>query len=573
MNRALTLPSGLWSLELSVPTDSPDGMLFTLTQNEEPVLQAEQSGCVITFTLHTRWTVNTQRYGVQPRFFFSLCAPEGGSRFELMWLDASVRLYADGALVDEDWPLGQPVCGECCLTGPADAVQPSVRALDRRPVDADVPFDGCVQFYVPPYHNGSVGDCLPFVHNGRYRMYHLFDRRHHRSKQGLGAHQWAHISSGDLKNWTLHPIAVGIDEQWEGSICTGSMIERDGTVYAFYAVRMSDGSPARLTWATSEDGVHFTKSHEYFSLTEPYEPVSARDPKVFRDAEGLYHMLVTTSLTDGRRRPGCLAHLTSEDLLSWTQREPMLIPGYADQPECSDYFEWNGRYYIVFANHLTARYRISDQPFGPWKRPQDDILVSPNLAVPKTAQWNGRRLTSGWVGDHGWGGCALTFELIQRPDGSLGVKHIEELMPNLPAPSVQAACADGSLSYAEHALAACGDCFRLKGTISLSDPGAAGELLLRFGEAEYRITFDPSEKTVSFAFPGDRPLDVNGRHRLLNADFLDRPFHVDLIVHKGILMLLLPDGRLLMPSRLEHTGACELLIACRDGKMEFTPDN
>lgn len=52
----------------------------------------------------------------------------------------------------------------------------------------------------------------------------------------------------------MHPMAIPITEQWEGSICTGSLIEANEKVYAFYAVRMTDGSAARLTWASSEEG-------------------------------------------------------------------------------------------------------------------------------------------------------------------------------------------------------------------------------------------------------------------------------------------------------------------------------
>ena len=98
-------------------------------------------------------------------------------------------------------------------------------------------------------------------------------------------------------------------------------------------------------------------------------------------------------------------------------------------------------------------------------------------------------------------------------------------------------------------------------------------LILDFGGDQYRIAFDPLEKTVSFFEPKDRPLDVNGRSRLLNVEGLDKPFDIDLVLYNQILMLLLPDGRLLLPSRLAHSGACTLSIACRDGKMEFQPMN
>lgn len=571
MESTLNIPSGLWTLEFTAPA-GVSGELLSIDSGEH-TLRVDRAGGHVRVEITTFWNVPSARFGENARFTFTLDAPEGGEQYRIEWLDSLVRLYADGQLIDEEWPLGETIQGECALSYEESVQDVRVAALNQRPADADVSLPCPAQFYMPPYHNASVGDCMPFVSGGRYRLVHLFDRRHHQSKQRLGAHQWAQISSDNLKDWTLHPMTLGIDEQWEGSICTGSMIEYEGKIYAFYAVRMSDGSPAKLSWAVSEDGVHFEKSRQYFTLDAPYEPTSARDPKVFRDPDGLYHMLVTTSILDGRARPGCLAHLTSSNLTEWTQHEPFLVPGYPGQPECSDYFEWNGYYYISFANHLNARYRISKNPFGPWERPQDDIVVSPNLAVPKMANFNGRCLVSGWLGDGGWGGWAITYELYQRENGSLGVKYVEEMMPEMSIPAVHPVCADASNNYAEEKIAECDNPFRLKATLSFDNPGAAGDLILAFGENEYRISFDPLEKTVSFFEPKDRPLDINGRSRLLNVEGMDKPFDIDLVVYNQILMLLLPDGRLLLPSRLAHSGTCTLSIACRDGKMTFAPHN
>ena len=56
------------------------------------------------------------------------------------------------------------------------------------------------------------------------------------------------------------------------------------------------------------------------------------------------------------------------------REKPFLVPGYTDQPECSDYFEWNGWYYLIFSNYGTAKYRYSRTPFGPWICPEQEIL-------------------------------------------------------------------------------------------------------------------------------------------------------------------------------------------------------
>src|SRR6195952_2094435 len=96
--------------------------------------------------------------------------------------------------------------------------------------------------YFKPKGNLFVGDCIPFAHNGTYYYYWLLDSAHHKSLNGLGGHQWALSTSTDLKTWKQYPLALRIDEPWEKSICTGSVVYYKGKYYAFYATRLlSDG--------------------------------------------------------------------------------------------------------------------------------------------------------------------------------------------------------------------------------------------------------------------------------------------------------------------------------------------
>jgi hypothetical protein len=120
---------------------------------------------------------------------------------------------------------------------------------------------GTMQYSRAP-GGGFVGDCLPFFHDGVFHFYYLRDRHHHKSKAGLGAHQWAHSSSPDLVGWTHHPLAIPITEQREGSICTGSVFCNEGTWYGFYATRMPDRTE-HLSPALSTDGIHFTTAALY----------------------------------------------------------------------------------------------------------------------------------------------------------------------------------------------------------------------------------------------------------------------------------------------------------------------
>lgn len=351
------------------------------------------------------------------------------------------ELFVDGVLVDEDWPMGSiPLenAGARIFDGTLEAkvwpyalTEAELDNLIRDKQDLENrktlylgTEPNSIQYWKPRGFNTGVGDCMPYFDGENFHIYYLFDRRGHASKWGLGAHQWAHISTKDMRNWTHHPMAVAITQEWEGSICTGSVIKENGIYYAFYAVRAVDGSPARLTYAVSKDGIHFTKSETYINISNRYLLSSVRDPHVFKDAEGDYHMLITTSLVDGVKHEGCLAHLRSNDLLNWQEEEPFIVPGYHGEPECSDYFEWNGWYYLIFSNDGLARYRYSKEPFGPWLRPAMDTIDSVQLRVPKTAAFpEGRRMVTGFLSGPGrYGGELVIRELVQEEDGSLGLK-------------------------------------------------------------------------------------------------------------------------------------------------------
>lgn len=113
---------------------------------------------------------------------------------------------------------------------------------DKSEMEPDIieSFTGPADHWQPTGHNTGVGDCMPWFHEDRF---YLFDRRGHKSKYGLGAHQWAHISTKDLKTWDIHPMAIAIDSQWEGSICAvfRELVQQpDGTLSVGHVNEMTE---------------------------------------------------------------------------------------------------------------------------------------------------------------------------------------------------------------------------------------------------------------------------------------------------------------------------------------------
>ncbi len=369
-----------------------------------------------------------------------------------------LELYVDGFLSDEEWPVG-PLAGGTrkslgiCQACPTKIV-PDVHSFalwDRLLSDFEfgellggsrpAPDDPVTS---PQYREapggGFVGDCMPFYFDGRFHFFYLFDRHNHRSKYGLGAHQWAHMSSSDLVHWETHPTAVAITDEREGSICTGSLFVHESTWYAFYATRMLDRSE-HLSLATSNDGIHFTKlePNPFASPAPPYRSGPFRDPFVFQDpTDGVFHMIVTAEVAEpaAAGRGGCLAHLESKDLKTWNQLPPFFVSGYGDQPECSELFRWRDWYYLVFSHFGSAHYRMAKSLYGPWIRPSVDRLDGPQARVMKSTPFgDGRRIGAAFLDKgQGYAGAAIFREYLQEPDGTLSTTWPIEMVPDCAAP-------------------------------------------------------------------------------------------------------------------------------------------
>lgn len=453
------------------------------------------------------------------------------------FMGSRVELWSDGRLLDEDWPVGKCLPDDSISIVRGSGVLQAVRSAGVKRPDTIYAQIENAQYWAPELGRHNVGDCMPFADGDVYHLFYLKDRRQHKSKWGKGAHQFAHISTRDMVHWEEHPVAVEITHQWEGSICTGSIFKKDGCYYAFYAVRMTDGSSARISWARSTDCIHFEKSEKYFTLTEPYETTSVRDPEVFAGADGRYHMLVTTTWQDVKERGGCLAHLVSDDLENWEQKEPFVIPGFTDQPECTDYFEWNGWYYLIFSNYGTARYQYSRQPFGPWIYPENEIIDGLLYRVPKTADFHGRRIAAGFLcintAGESYAGNLVLRELCQNADGTLGTCQVKEVLPAM-GKAYEKLLVDACKGGYQRAV------FSEKGKhikVRIRREGTAGNygLVLRTGEkTAYEIRFDPVYRRMGI-YPEHSCLYYYPTKRMLaGLSGLEDGVSLELVIHEDI---------------------------------------
>lgn len=303
-----------------------------------------------------------------------------------------------------------------------------------------------MQYFKPAEKHLFSGDGMPYYHNGTFYLYWLLDEGHHAGLEGLGGHQWALSTTEDLINWKHYPVALGIDnEEWEKSICTGSVIAEGDKFYAFYATRVKEDGKIheQLSYAISTDGGLTYKKQEpnpfYFA---PEECISRdfRDPKVFKDADGLFHLFIAGNLKEPALAGfgGYLIHLVSTDLKNWKEIESPLH-GQRGTPECADYFKWNDWYYLLYSIGGHTYYLKSKETYGPWIYPESQALIEYFGSVYKTAPFKGgRRIAVAYSpcrkddkdnGDRIWGGTLLLRELVQEPDGDFSIRFLNEVLP------------------------------------------------------------------------------------------------------------------------------------------------
>ncbi|MBM4093273.1 MAG: hypothetical protein FJ276_28260 [Planctomycetes bacterium] len=375
--------------------------------------------------------------------------PEGKHEIILNFTGVRWTLYVDGELLDNDFPFGYPrwAAGTTWTMDAAYVKQTSlhVPAITPQRKPARKPRVAPVQYWTPPGHNSWVGDVVTFFHRGRYHVFYLYDRRHHQSKFGQGAHYFEHLSTADFRTWTEHEAAAPLEAQWE-CIGTGTPFVFDGKFCLSYGLhteriypdeqttrpaqaaylekngrtglfnRSTPGAPIGATYSISADGVtNFAKTWNVFH--------PCRNPSVYRDPGGKLRMLAN------HHSKGTWESESVEG--GWRCINPDFPPG----GDCTFFFRW-GRFDYVIGGFRYLWSKPADAPDSAY----EDIVHKgldfyDGLNVPAITEISGGRfLMAGWTQIRGWGGNLVVRELLQFPDGRIGSKWLDEITPETEPP-------------------------------------------------------------------------------------------------------------------------------------------
>jgi hypothetical protein len=374
-------------------------------------------------------------------------------------------MYVDGELLDNDFPFGYPqwVAGNTWKLDPEYVRQAAlyVPAIAPTMVPAPKPNVAPVQYWTPPGHNCWVGDVVTFFHQGRYHVFYLYDRRHHASKFGKGAHYFEHLSTADFKTWTEHEAATPIEEQWE-CIGTGTPFVFDGKFCIGYGLHTGRIYPdEQTTWPAQWD---YLKKHgrtgEFRRATTPGVPagstysVSSDGVSKFTKSQIMFHPCQNPSVyTDPAGKLRLLANAGSKGIWEsesvdsgWRCIRPDFPPG----GDCTFFFRW-GRFDYIIGGFRNLWSKPADAPDSAY----EDVVGQgldfyDGLNVPAITEVpGGRFLMAGWTHIRGWGGNLVIRELLQFPDGRIGSKWLDEITPETEDPRALAASVAESTTFTE----------------------------------------------------------------------------------------------------------------------------
>ncbi|MES2454236.1 MAG: hypothetical protein V4594_01790 [Bacteroidota bacterium] len=372
--------------------------------------------------------------------------PNGDHEVVLHFSGVRWTLYVDNELLDNDFPLGFPKWGaqsnweiDPSVVSKAEIFFPGIepqKVVLKTPRTSNE-----IQYWTPAGHNTWVGDVATFYHQGRYHLFYLFDRRGHASKFGKGAHYFEHLSTTDFKTWTEHDAATPIEYQWE-TFGTGTPFLFDNKLSLSYGLHTTriypkeqttlplqwdyynkhgftgsfrydtiPGYPAGSTYSVSEDGISKFKKTKI--LFHPCE-----NPSVYTDPEGRLRMLANY---------GAKGTWESKSIDGgWHSVNEGFPPG----GDCTFFFRWGNYDYVIggFTGFWSKPASATEDKFVDGVKAGLDFYNGLNVPAVTEIK-DGRFLLAGWIPMAGWGGSLTIHEMIQSPDGRIGTKWMEEIIP------------------------------------------------------------------------------------------------------------------------------------------------
>lgn len=313
----------------------------------------------------------------------------------------------------------------------------------------------CATFFKP--YSGYVGDPMPFFDpvSKQFVVPYLQDYRP--NPAGTYHPIWG-VRTADACHYEAIGEMIpcgGLLEQ-DAALGTGSIVydEAQKLYYFFYTghanVVPDGGNREAIHYATSTDMKTWTKNVLFVLRGNKYgySADDFRDPFVFADEDGLYHMLVST--TNGKN---CLAEFTSTNLQQWEHKGVFMTCMWDRFYECPDLFKMGDWWYLVYSEKHSAIRKVqyfkattldglkacTKDDAGLWPDNHDGFLDCRGFYAGKTATDGTNRYIWGWCPtregqdnantgsdkkEPEWAGTLVAHRLIQHEDGTLSLGDV-----------------------------------------------------------------------------------------------------------------------------------------------------
>ena len=269
-----------------------------------------------------------------------------------------------------------------------------------------------------------------------------------------------------------------------------------------------------------------------------------------------------------------MARYTSTDLSKWTLCEPLYAPEKQYMLECPDLFKMGDQYYLFYSWDMVTYYARGDSMYGPFVEPENNVLDGTGFSfyAAKTAEFQGNRYLCGWVGrkpepkdtgNYNWAGSLVIHQLVQKEDGTLGVKEpsgLKEYFTEEESPVLAGTWGTVEEEAGSYRLSAYGDevalaefgsrkpVVMLECTVSLGEEGYVG---IAFGQGEEYGKYTGlvlDAKNDCIHYEGCVLSRIAYVEPVISTDFIfepDKEYHVKLVMENEIAVLYIDDTKAL----------------------------
>jgi sucrose-6-phosphate hydrolase SacC (GH32 family) len=324
-------------------------------------------------------------------------------------------------------------CAATLLAGMAGAAESAPKELMISSKPVAVHDTSLNPFIVPQGGMESFGDPFPTYWDGVWHLYTL----------SADLRQVYHLTSTDLVKWSEHAPAMVAR-----GIATGTVVRHDDKYYLFY----TDAGTQTIRLVVSDNPwrFDFEKSRlvaKADNKVYQFHKKKFRDCYVFfNEAEKCWWMLIEATHDD----KVAVGLFTSQDLLTWTQRDPIFKDGSRAHASCPQVFEHDGRWFLTLLDANTWVYEAGSLQ-GPWEN-AGSYHSTHFTAASRYADDGKRRLCWGFftkrntpernVKPEYGGPTGVGRELVFNSAGKLGVRPLPELVAAIREPAHNAALFD-----------------------------------------------------------------------------------------------------------------------------------